>query len=118
MSSDAPPSWLLALIPVGFLIGFPLLWAAVVFLLSRMSGWSTLARTYGAREPFAGTLQRRCSGTLGIVGYNKCLALGANELGLHISVPRIFAIGHPALFVPWSEIRASRKKQLWVPTVG
>ena len=58
------------------------------------------------------------SGSSSVRCSNKCLALGANEQGLHISVPRIFAIGHPALFVPWSEIRASRKKQLWVPTVG
>jgi hypothetical protein len=118
MSSDAPPDWLLALIPLGFLIGFPLMWASVMFLLSRIGGWSTLARRYRAEQPFTGQRFPYCSGTLGMVGYNKVLVLGVDERGLHIAVPKIFAIGHPALLVPWSQVKASRKHKLWVPTVG
>lgn len=118
MSPDAPPDWLLALIPIGFLIGFPLLWASVMFLLSRLSGWSTLARRYKAEQPFMGQRFPYCSGTLGFVGYNKSLVLGADERGLHIAVPKIFAFGHPALLVPWGHIKASRKRKLWMQTVG
>ena len=118
MSTEAPPDWLFALIPAVWLVGFPLLWLSVMFLLSRISGWSTLAHTYKEQQPFAGEVQRRCSGTLGFVGYNKSLVLGANEQGLHISVPKIFVFGHPALFVPWSDVRASRKRRFLIPTVG
>lgn len=118
MSTDAPPDWLLALIPLSFLIGFPLIWVSVVFLLSRLSGWSKLAQTYREQQPFVGQLHRRCSATLGLVGYNKTLVLGANEHGLHLAVPRIFALGHPPLFVPWADVEAERGKTLWVQTVG
>lgn len=118
MAHDAPPEWLLAMIPLAFLIGFPLLWVAVMFVLSRLSGWNALARRYEAPQPFSGEVVRRCSGTLGWVGYNNSLVLGANEQGLYVAVPRIFAIGHPALLVPWSEIRAARERVLWADTVA
>lgn len=118
MATDAPPPWLLALIPVAFLVGFPLMWMAVMFLLSQIGGWSTLARRYRATQPFAGNTQRGCSANVGMVGYNKTLIVGANELGLHLAVPKIFAFKHPALFIPWTEIRARRGKVLFIPTVN
>ena len=41
-------------IVVGFLIGFPLFWMAIVFLISRFSGWVPLARDFPAQHPPSG----------------------------------------------------------------
>ena len=117
MNADQPPSWLFALMPVLGLLGFAGMWVGITFLLSRVGGWNVLAGRYLAQQPFAGELQRGCSGRLGFVNYNKCLSLGSNEQGLYLSVPRIFAFAHPPLFIPWSDIRATRDKILWAEIV-
>lgn len=36
--------------------------------------------------------------------YNNCLVVGANKYGLYIAVLPIFRVGHPPLFIPWTEI--------------
>lgn len=117
MASDAPPDWLLALIPLGFLIGFPLFWSAIVLLLSRVSGWHRLAQRYRAPASFAGEVRSGCHGMLGHVSYRGTLTIGANRAGLYLAVMRIFAIGHPPLFIPWTEIHARRGRVLFMQVV-
>jgi hypothetical protein len=117
MASEAPPDWLLALIPLGFLIGFPLFWCAIVLLLSRLSGWHRLSERFRARAPFAGATRSGCYGRLGHVSYRGTLTLGANDTGLYLAVMKIFAMGHPPLFIPWTEIRARRGRMLFIPVV-
>lgn len=117
MTSVAPSDWLLALIPLGFLIGFPLFWIAIVLLLSRLSGWHRLSERYRAHAPFAGETQSGCHGMLGRVSYRGTLTLGANDMGLYLAVMKIFATGHPPLFIPWTDIRARRARLLFIPVV-
>jgi hypothetical protein len=117
MTADQPTSWLLALMPALGLIGFVGVWVGITFLLSRIGGWNVLAGRYLAQHPFSGQVHSWCSGRLGFVNYNNCLSLGANEQGLYLSVPRIFAFAHPPLFIPWSDIRAQRDKILWAQIV-
>jgi hypothetical protein len=117
MNEPELPGWLLGLFPIIWLAGFAGLWIGIAFLLSRLGGWSVLANRYPARQPFAGEIHRGCSGRLGIVNYKSTLALGAGEQGLYLSVPRIFAFGHPPLLIPWSDVRATRDKILWAEIV-
>jgi hypothetical protein len=92
---------------VGFL-------AIVLFLIGRISGWSTLANFYRSQGDFSGQRWRFQSGQLRwYMGYNNCLNIGANESGLYLSVFFLFRIGHPSLFIPWEEISASRQKNFW-----
>ena len=117
MLAQALPDWLSALTPVIWLAGFALFWIIIIAGLSRFGGWHVLASRYRARQPFSGEVLRGCSGRLGFVNYNRCLWLGANEQGLYLSVPRLFAFAHPPLFIPWSDIRATRDKILWAEIV-
>ena len=98
----------------GALVLFAALWATICVVLSRSGGWHALASHYRATTPFLGTRLRFRSAQLGgWVGYNGSLTVGANREGLYLAVWPIFRIGHPPLFVPWSDGRASAEKR-WV----
>ena len=51
------------------------------------------------------------------MGDNGALTPGADPLGLYLAVWLLFRIGHPPLFVPWSEISVSLEKYLWIELV-
>jgi len=80
-------------------------WVAFSVLLSHIGGWGILGRQYGCSEEYVGGRWRFQSGQMRYgVGYNHCLAVGANRDGLHISLVAPFLLGHPALIIPWREI--------------
>src|SRR5260370_20051122 len=45
--------------------------------------------------------------------YNGCLTVGADSSGLFLVPLFIFRLGHPPLFVPWSEILSQWKKRFF-----
>jgi len=47
------------------------------------------------------------------VNYNGLLALGADSQGMHVSVFFLFRVGHPPLFIPWSDISATSMRSWW-----
>ena len=50
--------------------------------------------------------------------YNNVLTIGADRTGLYLSTVFFFRIGHPPLFIPWTEISLSgRRKILFVEFV-
>ena len=50
--------------------------------------------------------------------YKSCLTIGADPAGLHLSPLFFFRIGHPPLFIPWTEIVfRSRRKILFIEFV-
>ena len=51
------------------------------------------------------------------MGYNGALTPGADPFGLHLAVWPLFRIGHPPLFVPWSDISLSLENYLWIEVV-
>ena len=93
-----------------FLIAFPPLFLAVWFLsmhlIAAVGGWRELARVYRADGPITVAAQwRNRYGRLRYgTGYNGCLNIAANEIGLQLTLWRIFRPAHPPLFIPWSEI--------------
>lgn len=84
-----------------FFIG---LWLLVSFVLSLM-GWSSLARHYKTDNVFYGRNIGICSGYINSVKYKNVLVVKYNEQGIHLSVIFIFRFCHPAVFIPWDEIK-------------
>ena len=93
--------------PLFFVIYFIALWALVSYLVGLLSGWIALSRRfrdsgafYSYQWPFQSVRMRTLWGN-----YNNCASFGADEAGLYMAVFPLFRIGHPPLFIPWSEIR-------------
>jgi hypothetical protein len=101
-----------------FIAIFPLLfvgiWLLVMFVLSRASGWSSLANSYPSNEPFSGTVEHWQSAQMRATShYNGCLNFGANAHGLYLVPMLLFRSFHPALSIPWSEVTSSPVK-MWL----
>lgn len=107
-----PSALAIALIILASLAGFSVIWIAVIWLLSVLSGWRVLAITYGTNREFAGQMLRLQSGQMRWVGINRCLNIAADREGLYLSMLPIFAIFHAPLFVPWRDITATTKNKL------
>jgi len=89
--------------------------AVVVGLsISHISGWALLAQRYRCEGGFAGDRLRFRSAAMRYSShYGNCLTMGANPQGLFLSMSVSFLVGHPPLFIPWSEITVRRGRFLW-----
>lgn len=100
--------------PLMFVILFPLffvvIWSGVVLLLSWVGGWRALAASYRATQPFTGEQFRARVGWMRGTRYRGVLSLGADSMGLSLSVFPLFRMGHPPLFIPWSDISFSKDR--------
>ena len=101
---------------------FPVLfigmWVGILFFFSRL-GWADLASVYRAERSFEGRRWHWVSAQVGKVNWRSSLTMGANGEGLFLAPMKICfpAVGHPALFIPWSDLRAVWKRWLgfeWV----
>jgi len=92
------PSLALILIPFALIV--------VPIFISKISGWSALARRFNSTLPFTGKIWRAKSARLRSgVGYNNCLTIGAAPEGLYLAIMISFIFrGHPPLLIPWSEV--------------
>jgi len=117
MGDDA--LWWLA--PLGFGVFFVTLWMAIFQVVARVGGWRELARAYpplGITGPGLGESFRMRSLQLRRgVNYNNCVTFTAGPAALRLSLPRIFALGHPPIEVPWPDITAEAGRTLWMPIV-
>jgi hypothetical protein len=92
----------------------PFIWILVTFIISRLGGWSLLAKVYLAQESKAldgeswrfQSIQMRWA-----TNYGNCVTVRADPLGLSLSVPFLFRIGHPPLLIPWSDIAIHRVRR-------
>lgn len=110
--------WVIFVIIGGFLGGFPLLWCFVVWMLSHLGGWQRLTRYYAASD--RAVMGERCGGVQGMVGgvsYRSTLTLHLSAEGFFMEVMPLFKVGHPRLFIPWTEISARTPRAvLWWKT--
>jgi hypothetical protein len=97
-----------------FYVVFPVLWISVCIFLSRLSGWHQLAQKYPRIDFVSGEKWRFRSAKLRYsVGYNGCINFIANREGLGISIFFPFRVGHPPLFIRWTDIAISKDKQFF-----
>lgn len=104
-------------LPLLFLPVFGAFWCLVVFMISRM-GWSRLAGAYAVTEVPA-TVNRQLLSYLrvGSVKYNNAVRAGITPQGVWLTTWRIFHIGHPPLFIPWSAFGPVQAETfLWATT--
>jgi len=86
-------------------IVFPLFWVFVSVLISRVSGWSTLAEVYSFNGTFEGKRWRFVSARMRwMMGYNNALTVGSDTKGLYLAMFVLLRPGHRALFIPWRDI--------------
>jgi hypothetical protein len=93
---------------------FVLLWIAVTWLLSYTSGWVALARIYRADREATGIPVRLRAARMGhgAAGqFRNVLTLWVGDEGLQLRLQWLFRINSPDLFVPWTEIAATRGRQ-------
>src|SRR5580704_4325544 len=84
---------------------FLVLWIFVTIVISHLSGWASLAGQFRFHDTFSGPRWSWQSGRMRfMMNYNRCLTVGASEQGLYLAMNPLFRLGHPALFIPWSEV--------------
>lgn len=111
----------LLIIAIGFPIFFVALWSFVCWLIALVGGWQRLAQRYRTTNtPPPGSKKfDHTFGTLGIASYRGTLNIAVAADGLHLSVMRIFQVGHPPLFIPWSDVRITGDTFfLWIEGVS
>jgi hypothetical protein len=89
-----------------------------LILISTLGGWRQLAETFPANDLPTGKRFRMQSGSLGWVNYSACLTVYSSPEGLWLSTMWPFRVGHPPIFIPWSEIHdVTTRRQLWMEIV-
>jgi len=110
-SAPASPAFFIV-----YVLAFPFLlvgfWWLVCRLLSLMGGWHALGKAYRRAIEYRGETREYQSGRLGFVNYRAVLTVGADAEGLFLDVFGIFKPGHPALFIPWHDVKATRSSFL------
>ena len=75
-----------------------------------MSGWRELSENYPSSGMVDGRMFRFQSAGLRLgTNYGGCLNVGVDQMGLHLSLVLFFRIGHPPVFVSWSDISTKEK---------
>ena len=87
-----------------FIALIPAMWCFLLWLLSRISGWSLLARHYRAPASVVGESAYLRSGRIGVINYHSCLSFRVNDDGLRIAVAFPLRLAHPPLFIPWDHL--------------
>jgi hypothetical protein len=98
-----------------FVIVFSLFWAAIVWLISRLSGWARLARQYPAVGPVAGDVFHWCSARFGLLSsHRSCLTVTVSPRGVHMQPVIFFQMGHNPIFIPWTAVLQFERDKIWL----
>ncbi|HYH65711.1 MAG TPA: hypothetical protein VD866_13525 [Urbifossiella sp.] len=94
-------------------LGFAVWWCVLIWSISWLTGWRTLARHYHFTGPFHGRKHRFQHLRLGWSSYSGCVTVGSNADGLSLAVMFLFRPGHQPLFIPWSVVRSAEFVRKW-----
>lgn len=101
-----------------YILFFIALWICVCKLISVFGGWKTLSQDYQANSAFDGQkLWLKSVAMRRWTSYSNCVNIGANKYGLYLSVLSIFRVGHPPLFIPWTDISTEAIPRRLLPDV-
>jgi len=86
----------------------------VSYLISFIGGWRQLSMVYPRKNLPVGRRFSWQTMKLGFSNYGSCITIHSSAEGLDLSVMFIFRVGHPPLFIPWSEFQEARARRfLW-----
>ncbi|WP_269542249.1 hypothetical protein [Cerasicoccus fimbriatus] len=94
-----------------FPIFFPILWCSILYMLSQMSGWHRVAKTFAYDEKIAGEYLRFQSAQINGVNFNSALEIGINDVGLTMAPFFLFRLFHKRILLPWNYLRAEEYKK-------
>ncbi len=102
------------------LCGFIGFWCLIAFVLSRLSGWSSLANAYPAGEILSPSLRWSWqSAHMNLnTNYNAALTVVADPQAVHFSMFRLLRIGHEPFSVPWQDLRAEIRRLFLVQRIA
>jgi hypothetical protein len=104
-----------ALLPLIFAVGFVALWVVLSYVTSFLAGWWGLAQRYRTEKPCPDHKRRMQTGVLrGAFRYNHVMTVGSDAEGIYVSLPFIFRLGCPSLFVPWADVEIEAPTQLFL----
>jgi hypothetical protein len=90
------------------------LWLLMSAVFAMISGWLSLSSRFRATERPEGTKIIGQVKRMGIVPENRVTHIIVSERGLYLYVSFLFRAFHPALLIPWSEVRLVRVQEgLW-----
>jgi hypothetical protein len=104
------PPWLM---PAAFPLLFASMWFAVTVILTRISGWHELMQRFPDRGEAPLLALKNQSGQIGSVLARNILNLSVCPSGLRVGIMRIFGPFSRPFFVPWADLRVTRKEN-WV----
>lgn len=90
-----------------FVVLFIAWWFICLKLLSKSSGWESLAHKYAFKGKFSGK-KLRCQ------SYRRGIHVGANEYGLYLAVLFVFRPFHKPLLIPWQDTYLQKTKKGFV----
>lgn len=102
-----------ALFVAGLLVYIVVFWIFVVNIVALASGWKLLAKRFRAQSSFIGSVWKWQYASIRGAGYNGCLIVGSDPMGLFLDVMAIFHPSHQPLFIPWTEI--TLRHEPWLP---
>jgi hypothetical protein len=96
-----------------------ILFIAITILFSYLeglsTGWIGLARKFRDKTPSYSYQWRNQDVRLeNRLSYYACVHVGADEKGLYMGEGFLFRVGHPPLFIPWSEIQVLSGEHGWL----
>ena len=108
--------------PPYFAVAFPFLfvgmWCLVSLVISAAGGWRRLAGRFPARGEACDRRLYLRSGHVGLSHYRGCLTIGTSAAGFRLSVLFPFRLGHPPLFIPWTQVYPVRLQRIsWLESV-
>lgn len=92
-------------------VAFPMLWCLVVSMIAKVGGWQTLAKTYRIERYPARPRQKGGRQTIYIdkARYKGAATIHYDIDGLYMHTIFLFRIGHPLLYIPWSDVTVHPK---------
>lgn len=86
-------------------------WITISFFLSLAGGWFNLSRRYKSpRTYYEDRYSFQSAAFRYVVSYNRCLTIGGDERGLHMSAMFPFRLCHPPIYIPWEDVTKSRRE--------
>src|ERR1043165_6724688 len=100
--------------PLWFPLFFIGMWLFMSAFSAFISGWLFLARRFRAGSRPEGQKVTGQVKQMGVLPENRVTHMIVSDSGLYLYASLLFRFLHPALFIPWSDVRLVREiKTLW-----